>query len=415
MARSRSSSRPRRSARSRPGSRRSRCRPARSRRPDSRRRCRSPAAASPPRSAAGDAAMRLRPGLGIALARRGARRARRARRRRRLAQPARRRHGSRPAPAARRRQRRARRARRVPRPRRQLHQLPHRARRRALRRRPGDRDAVRHRLRVQPHARSATPASAAGRPTSSGAPCTTAARATGGCSIRRSRIRTTPASSRADADAMFAYLQSLPAVAQPNRAHALRFPFDHAGGARGLARALLPAGGPCRRPGALGRMEPRRLPGRGPRPLQRLPLARATRSARPAARSTCRRPDPGAELVRAFAGVAAEAGVADWPKHEVVAAAQDRRRAARLRAWGRWARWSLEQHPVPERRRPGGDGGLPAGAAAADRDAPRRPAQRRRPPSARGAALYEDHCVACHGERGEGVPAPIRRWPATGR
>ena len=25
-------------------------------------------------------------------------------------------------------------------------------------------------------------------------------------------------------------------------------------------------------------------------------------------------------------------------------------------------------------------------------------------PSARGAALYKDHCVACHGERGEGVP-----------
>src|SRR6185295_15163213 len=30
-------------------------------------------------------------------------------------------------------------------------------------------------------------------------------------------------------------------------------------------------------------------------------------------------------------------------------------------------------------------------------------------PSARGAALYKDHCVACHGERGEGVP---KAYPA---
>ena len=32
--------------------------------------------------------------------------------------------------------------------------------------------------------------------------------------------------SDADADALFAYLRSLPAVAQPNRPHALRFPYD---------------------------------------------------------------------------------------------------------------------------------------------------------------------------------------------
>ena len=90
--------------------------------------------------------------------------------------------------------RRADRARRVPRARRQLHRLPHRARRRALRRRARHRDAVRHRLRAEPDARRRRPASAHGRPTSSGARCTTAARATAACCTRRSRIRTTRAS-----------------------------------------------------------------------------------------------------------------------------------------------------------------------------------------------------------------------------
>ena len=27
--------------------------------------------------------------------------------------------------------------------------------------------------------------------------------------------------------------------------------------------------------------------------------------------------------------------------------------------------------------------------------------------------IYEQHCASCHGERGEGVPAPTRRWPTT--
>ena len=65
-----------------------------------------------------------------------------------------------------------------------------------------------------------------GAATTSGAPCTTAARATGACSIPPFRIRTTRASTRADADAMFAYLKSLAPVVKQNRPHALRFPFD---------------------------------------------------------------------------------------------------------------------------------------------------------------------------------------------
>ena len=111
---------------------------------------------------------------------------------------------------------------------------------------------------------------------------------------------------RADADAMFAYLQSLPPVAQAEpRAHAAPSRSARRRRSRSGARSTSGPARPCRRSGALGRVEPRRLPGRGPGPLQRLPLGaqrarRDPRHARPAGR-----PDPGAELVRAFADVAA--------------------------------------------------------------------------------------------------------------
>ena len=65
--------------------------------------------------------------------------------------------------------------RRIPRPRRRLHRLPHHPRRRVVRRRPADADAVRHAVFVQHHARSDRPASARGPPISSTAPCTRAA------------------------------------------------------------------------------------------------------------------------------------------------------------------------------------------------------------------------------------------------
>jgi hypothetical protein len=159
-------------------------------------------------------------------------------------------------------------------------------------------------------------------------------------------------------------------------------------------------------------VESRRLPCRGPGPLQRLPLGaqrarRDPRHARPA-----RRPDPGAELVRAFARVAARSERRRLAEARGGAAAQDRDRPSGLRH-GTDERRGAEQHPAPERCRPGGDGDLPAGAAAADRERPA--AGRGAGPSARGAALYKDHCVACHGERGEGVPGRTRRSRAAGR
>ena len=62
-------------------------------------------------------------------------------------------------------------------------------------------------------------------------------------------------------------------MAQPNRPHELRFPFDQQP-ALAVWRALFFR--PARfeaDPARDRRMEPRRLPGRDARPLQRLPLA----------------------------------------------------------------------------------------------------------------------------------------------
>jgi hypothetical protein len=93
--------------------------------------------------------------------------------------------------------------------------------------------------------------------------------------------------SRADADAMFAYLQSLPAVVQPNREHNLGFPFGTQA-ALAVWRALYfrPA-----RTSTIRRAPPSGI--RGAYLVEGLGHAtpatrRATRSARPAARSTCR-------------------------------------------------------------------------------------------------------------------------------
>ena len=94
---------------------------------------------------------------------------------------------------------------------------------------------------------------------------------------------------RADADAMFAYLRSLPPVAQAEPAARAALSVRPAGGARGLARALLSSGAFEPDPAQVAAVEPRRLPGRDARPLQCLPLApqrlrrdRAARSSSPA-------------------------------------------------------------------------------------------------------------------------------------
>ena len=81
---------------------------------------------------------------------------------------------------------------------------------------------------------------------------------------------------RDDADALYAWLRSLPAVAPAQPAARAALSLRQPGGAGGVAGAVLQARGAARRPGAHGRVEPRRLPGARPRPLRRLPRRRAT-------------------------------------------------------------------------------------------------------------------------------------------
>ena len=263
------------------------------------------------------------------------------------------------------------------------------------------------------------PASAAGAATTSGARCTTAARATGACSTRRSRIPNYTRLTRADADAMFAYLQSLAPVAQAEPAARAALSVRPAGRARGLARALLSPGAVRDRPARGRRMEPRRLPGRDARPLQRLPLApqRLRRDRRPA--RPRRRPDPDPELVRAFAA-------ATTPKPASATGRRARssrcsrpasRRAARCR--GRWPRWSRASTQYLSDADLARDGDATC-SCRCRRVAPRRrdrrqPRQRRdarasaAPSSTRPLRRLPRRATAT------ASPAPIRRSPATAR
>ena len=206
---------------------------------------------------------------------------------------------------------------------------------------------------------------------------------------------------RADADAMFAYLQSLPAVAQANREHTLRFPFGTQA-ALAVWRALY------FRPAAHVD-DPERSAewNRGAYLVEGLGHCNACHSARNALGATRGTLDLQGGLIPVqnwYAPSLAsprEASVAGWPKREViqllktgispqgfvmgpmsevVANGTQHLSDADLSAMAAY----LQALPAPEEPEP-----APAAA---------------RPPSARGADLYKEHCVACHGERGEGVP-----------
>jgi mono/diheme cytochrome c family protein len=205
-----------------------------------------------------------------------------------------------------------------------------------------------------------------------------------------------------DADALFAYLRSMPAVARRNRPHALRFPYDQQA-ALAVWRALFfwpapqqEAADPARRT-ALER---------GRYLVEGLGHCRACHGARNPFGAL--RDGGGGAVVTSqnwyAPSLAApdEAGVAAWSDDEVVAllgTGVSRRGSALgpmagvvlhstqhlrpddLRAMAQYLR------ALPQR--------TPAVAEAASA-----------PPDtmARGARLYEKHCADCHGEQGEGTP-----------
>lgn len=208
---------------------------------------------------------------------------------------------------------------------------------------------------------------------------------------------------REDSDAIFAYLRSLPAVAQENRPHTLRFPYGTQA-ALAVWRALFFT------PGALP-AEPQQSAEwqRGAYLVRGLGHCSACHTARNALGA-------GSESLELSGGLipvqnwyapalnaAAEAGVAHWrqedivallrtgvapqgsvmgPMAEVVFRSTQYLDDADLRAMATFLRALPQQPAVPP----------PASAAA--------PATVLR----RGAAVYEQHCASCHGKDGRGTP-----------
>ena len=217
--------------------------------------------------------------------------------------------------------------------------------------------------------------------------------------------------SRADSDAMFAYLTSLAPVAHANRPHALRFPFDQQA-ALAVWRALF------FRP-ARFEIDAARSPqwNRGAYLVETLGHCNACHSRRNLFGATVGPLDLAGGLIPIQNWYAPslydnrEAGVGDWPATEVIALLKN----------GISARGSV-QGPMAEvvarSTRYLSDDDLGAMAAylsalPATSDTPG--AESRGTPavaSARGAKLYADHCAACHGEQGEGVAGA---YPALAR
>ena len=206
---------------------------------------------------------------------------------------------------------------------------------------------------------------------------------------------------RGDADAMFAYLQSLPAVAHAKRKHTLGFPFDTQA-ALAIWRALYFR--PASHVDDPGRPADWN---RGAYLVEGLGHCNACHSARNALGATRGTLDLQGGLIPVqnwYAPSLAsphEAGVAGWLKRDVV----------RLLKTG-IAPQGFVMGPMSEVIGNGtqylSDADLSAMAtylqalpAPVEVDAAPPPPG---PPGERGAALYHDHCVACHGEQGEGVP-----------
>jgi mono/diheme cytochrome c family protein len=208
---------------------------------------------------------------------------------------------------------------------------------------------------------------------------------------------------RADSDALFAYLRSLVPVAQPDRAHALRFPYGTQA-ALAVWRALFFA------PAAFEpRVERSAQWNRGAYLVRGLGHCAACHSPRNALGATSDSLELSGGLIPMQNWYApslaspAEAGVADWPVGEVVG----------LLRGGVTPRGAT-MGPMAEvvfRSTQHLDDGDAAAVAVFLKSLP--PAE---PPSAepatlaqevraRGGALYRKHCADCHGPQGEGAGA----------
>jgi mono/diheme cytochrome c family protein len=212
---------------------------------------------------------------------------------------------------------------------------------------------------------------------------------------------------RADSDAIHAYLKSLPPVVQANKAHELPFPFDRQA-ALAVWRALyFRAAEPMSANDAAGTTPVQR----GAYLVEGLGHCNACHASRNALGATTSTLDLAGGLIPVQNWYAPaldspdEAGVADWdlahivellksgvsargavmgPMREVVAGSTQHLNDADLQAMAAYLK-ALPQRPASTTSRTSA-----TGAAPADSSTP-------------GAKLYAQHCVQCHGEQGEGV------------
>jgi len=207
---------------------------------------------------------------------------------------------------------------------------------------------------------------------------------------------------RADADAMYDYLRSLPATEKQNRPHRLDWPYGTQA-ALVLWRALYFQPGPAREQPPAGERE------RGAYLVQGLGHCSACHGPRNALGASSNLMDLSGGLMPMQNWYApsltsrAEAGVAHWPLAEV-----ERLLATGVSASGTVLGPMAEvvlhstQHLAPADLRAMAVflRALPQAATTQSSGPGPRPP---RDVAERGAKLYEDHCAACHGERGEGV------------
>jgi mono/diheme cytochrome c family protein len=209
---------------------------------------------------------------------------------------------------------------------------------------------------------------------------------------------------RADADAMYAYLRSLPPVLQPNRAHGLAFPFSLQA-SLAIWRALYFDPG-------VYKPDPQRPPqwNRGAYLVEGLGHCNACHSRRNALGAPAGPLDFAGGLIPVQNWYAPsltsadEASVADWDAGQVVD----------LLKSGVSAR-GMVMGPMTEVVQDGTQylsdadlaamthflKALPVTRSARPNDAVAAPGE---PGQSRGAKLYETHCEECHGEKGAGVP-----------
>lgn len=212
---------------------------------------------------------------------------------------------------------------------------------------------------------------------------------------------------RADSDAIYAYLRSLPAVAQVNRAHELRFPYNSVP-ALAVWRALF------FKP---GQFEPDTRQSadwnRGAYLVQGLGHCNACHASRNALGATSGALDLGGGLIPVQNWYAPsltsphEAGVAEWRLADIVELLK-----TGVSPQGTVAGPMAEV--VQNSTQHWGDADLLAMATYL-KALPTSPERRATvqvpppPPDSRGAKLYRQHCAQCHGDQGEGA---AKAYPA---